>query len=184
MEIIGAAEIATILGVSRQRADQLVRQKGFPDAIEELTAGRIWSAQAVMGWAVSGKRWPALAELYRELAGVAEHWAVEVANHAPAGDAMKRTLRVSERAVLVLKIQFGTDIDTRNAPLWVAQERIDQALVDKDAKSIVRFACEAAEAAQERLASGPSAPTIDVDEGFCPDDPDRPSTWLRLSSAP
>lgn len=178
MDIIGLAEIAMILGVTRQRADQLARQKGFPDAIEELTAGRIWSAAAVMAWAEGHGRWPAIAELYEELTEVAGHWVVEVANHAPAGDGMKRTIQASERTVLVLKVQLGTDIDTRNASLWTTQQRIARALIDKDPDAVARFACEAAKSAREQLGSGPSAPTIDVDEGFPPDDPDLPSIWL------
>jgi hypothetical protein len=35
--LIGIAEIAVLLGVSRQRADQLTRSKGWPDPVDRVT---------------------------------------------------------------------------------------------------------------------------------------------------
>ena len=49
-ELVGVAEIAAMLGVSRQRIDQLTATEGFPDPIADLTAGRIWSRSAVEAW--------------------------------------------------------------------------------------------------------------------------------------
>ena len=51
---MGVQEIAKRLGVSRQRADQLSRQKGFPDPVMVLANGRmrIWAHEAVETWAV------------------------------------------------------------------------------------------------------------------------------------
>ncbi len=34
--LVGIAEIANLLGVSRQRADQLTRSKGWPDPVERV----------------------------------------------------------------------------------------------------------------------------------------------------
>ena len=48
---IGLAEIAELLRVSRTRADQLVRQKGFPDWKVHLSAGRLWDRAEVEKWA-------------------------------------------------------------------------------------------------------------------------------------
>lgn len=48
---MGTTEIATLLGVSRQRADQISQKKGFPDPVAHLTMGRIWSTDDVMDWA-------------------------------------------------------------------------------------------------------------------------------------
>ena len=45
------AEVAELLGVSRQRADQLARTKGFPEPFETLHAGRIWWRKDVERWA-------------------------------------------------------------------------------------------------------------------------------------
>lgn len=47
---MGLHEIAELLGVSRQRADQLVRQQGFPKPLAELKMGRIWREGDVLKW--------------------------------------------------------------------------------------------------------------------------------------
>lgn len=49
--LVGVREIATLLSVSRQRADQIVRTKGFPEPLAELASGRIWARGAVVRWA-------------------------------------------------------------------------------------------------------------------------------------
>ena len=49
--LVGVREIAKLLSLSRQRADQLVRTKGFPDPVAELASGRIWERAAVVRWA-------------------------------------------------------------------------------------------------------------------------------------
>jgi hypothetical protein len=40
-----------MLGLSKQRVDQLVKGKAFPTPEAELASGRIWSREAVEGWA-------------------------------------------------------------------------------------------------------------------------------------
>jgi predicted DNA-binding transcriptional regulator AlpA len=49
--LVGVTEIAEMLGLSRQRADQLSRNKGFPDPEVELSGGRIWRRDKVERWA-------------------------------------------------------------------------------------------------------------------------------------
>ncbi len=50
-ELVGVAEIAEMLGVSRQRVNQLVGSYAdFPQPEAELSAGRIWSRHAVKSW--------------------------------------------------------------------------------------------------------------------------------------
>ena len=52
--LVGLSEIATMLGVSRQRADQLVRDyEDFPAPVAELASGRIWETTAVDAWATA-----------------------------------------------------------------------------------------------------------------------------------
>jgi hypothetical protein len=51
---MGVSEIASFLGVSRQRADQIVRTKGFPDPLAELAAGRVWDGDSVKAWIEGG----------------------------------------------------------------------------------------------------------------------------------
>src|SRR5687768_14659596 len=49
--LVGMAEIAEMLGVSRQRVAQLAESyDDFPAPEVELTAGRIWSRTAVETW--------------------------------------------------------------------------------------------------------------------------------------
>ena len=50
-ELVGAAEIAALLGVSRQRVDQLSRHEDFPEPVAELASGRIWTRQSIEEWA-------------------------------------------------------------------------------------------------------------------------------------
>ena len=49
--MVGAAEIARMLGVTRQRVNELVRTSSdFPPPEAELSAGRIWSREDVERW--------------------------------------------------------------------------------------------------------------------------------------
>ncbi len=47
----GAAEIAVLLGVSRQRVQQIVTRKDFPAPDIELAMGKIWATAKVREWA-------------------------------------------------------------------------------------------------------------------------------------
>lgn len=49
--LVGVAEIAAMLGVTRQRVNQLVREEGFPAPAAELSAGRIWNRAEIEQWA-------------------------------------------------------------------------------------------------------------------------------------
>jgi prophage regulatory protein len=48
---VGVTEIGDLLGVSRQRADQLTRTERFPEPVAALSAGRIWRRVDVEDWA-------------------------------------------------------------------------------------------------------------------------------------
>lgn len=51
MDLVGLTEIAQILGLSRQRVDQLLRSdEAFPQPVANLTAGRIWERADVEAW--------------------------------------------------------------------------------------------------------------------------------------
>lgn len=49
--LMGVAEVAELLGVSRQRVHQLVAQTGFPEPVAHLAAGLIWERDEVERWA-------------------------------------------------------------------------------------------------------------------------------------
>lgn len=57
--LVGTAEIAEMLGVSRQRVDVITRTHGdFPEPEAELASGRVWLRSAVEEWARSAGRLP------------------------------------------------------------------------------------------------------------------------------
>ena len=47
---IGPGEIAEMIGVTRQRVDQLSREVGFPEPWVELKTGRIWRDTDIEAW--------------------------------------------------------------------------------------------------------------------------------------
>ena len=49
--LLGAGEIAQLLGLSRQRVDQLAREyEDFPLPEVELISGRVWKRSAIEDW--------------------------------------------------------------------------------------------------------------------------------------
>jgi predicted DNA-binding transcriptional regulator AlpA len=51
VDLVSTPEIAVMLGVSRQRVDQLTRMEGFPEPAAELAIGRVWERADVEAWA-------------------------------------------------------------------------------------------------------------------------------------
>lgn len=49
--LVGSAEIGRMLGVSRQRVQQLVNRDDFPAPEVALDMGKVWSREAVETWA-------------------------------------------------------------------------------------------------------------------------------------
>lgn len=52
VDLMSVADIAAMLNVSRQRADQLTRYKGFPEPVAAVNNGRmrIWRTEDVEAW--------------------------------------------------------------------------------------------------------------------------------------
>lgn len=48
---VGPGEIAEMVGLSRQRIDQLSRQVGFPAPWADLLTGRVWRDTDIAKWA-------------------------------------------------------------------------------------------------------------------------------------
>lgn len=48
--LVGTTEIAELLGVTRQRVHQLASSPDFPRPEIELSAGKIWTREAIEGW--------------------------------------------------------------------------------------------------------------------------------------
>lgn len=58
MDLMGNAEVAALLGVSRQRVLQLAQSPAFPKPVAELAAGKIWLRAEVEQWARETGRLP------------------------------------------------------------------------------------------------------------------------------
>jgi len=59
LDLVGAAEIADMLGLTRQRINAIVRShEDFPEPVAELSAGRIWLRKDVVAWARRTGRLP------------------------------------------------------------------------------------------------------------------------------
>jgi predicted DNA-binding transcriptional regulator AlpA len=56
VDLVSTPEIAALLGVTRQRADQLARQVGFPAPLAELAIGRVWKRSDVVEWGKANGR--------------------------------------------------------------------------------------------------------------------------------
>ena len=52
LDLVGVAEVREILGVSRQRVHQIVRDHpDFPEEVADLAAGKIWYRSEIVQWA-------------------------------------------------------------------------------------------------------------------------------------
>jgi predicted DNA-binding transcriptional regulator AlpA len=49
--LVGTAEIAVMLGVTRERVRQLYSAEGFPKPVARLSAGLIWERADIERWA-------------------------------------------------------------------------------------------------------------------------------------
>jgi hypothetical protein len=54
--IVQMGEIAAMLGVSRQRANELSLRAGFPEPYGALSTGRVWLLEDVEAWAKASGR--------------------------------------------------------------------------------------------------------------------------------
>lgn len=57
-ELVGVAEVAQLLHVSKQRASEVARSKVFPRPIAELASGPIWKKVAILRHATQWSRKP------------------------------------------------------------------------------------------------------------------------------
>ncbi|MDP9459351.1 MAG: DNA-binding protein [Actinomycetota bacterium] len=50
-ELMGTAEVAALLGVSRQRVLKLAERPDFPSPLAVLSMGKVWDGARVREWA-------------------------------------------------------------------------------------------------------------------------------------
>jgi prophage regulatory protein len=58
--LMGQAEIAERLGVTRQRVQQLIARTDWPEPYEVLAMGKVWRTEDIEGWIKANR--PALAD--------------------------------------------------------------------------------------------------------------------------
>jgi predicted DNA-binding transcriptional regulator AlpA len=51
MKLAGISEIAALLGVSRQRANQLAKREDFPKQLDRIASGPVWRHADIERWA-------------------------------------------------------------------------------------------------------------------------------------
>lgn len=56
MKLVGVAEIAELVGVTRQRANQLCDHPRFPRPVARLAMGRVWNLDEVEEWRKTPRR--------------------------------------------------------------------------------------------------------------------------------
>lgn len=54
--LVGVHEIATMLGLTRQRVHQLVKTPDFPPPLAELAMGSVWDANTIAAWNQTRRR--------------------------------------------------------------------------------------------------------------------------------
>lgn len=64
--LVGSAEIGRMLGVSRQRVQQIVNRKDFPAPEVTLEMGKVWKRSEIVAWARTHDRPIAGEELARD----------------------------------------------------------------------------------------------------------------------
>ncbi len=57
-ELVGIAEVAAMLGVTKQRASELAGQRNFPPPVVKLAAGPIWAAPTIRAFSENWARRP------------------------------------------------------------------------------------------------------------------------------
>jgi hypothetical protein len=53
---MGVAELADLLGVSRQRASTISKHQDFPAPVSRLAQGPVWDTAVIQAWATTWRR--------------------------------------------------------------------------------------------------------------------------------
>ena len=56
LDLVSTAEIARLLGVTRQRVQQLAKTDGFPTPAATLSMGSVWHTDDIRAWAARTDR--------------------------------------------------------------------------------------------------------------------------------
>ena len=61
-DLLGTAEVAEVLGVSKQRIHALRKMAEFPDPIRVLASTPVWSREDVVSFLLQWRPWKAMGE--------------------------------------------------------------------------------------------------------------------------
>ena len=126
MDLVGAAEIAQMMGVARQRVHELARvHVDFPEPVVELSAGRIWQKADIEAWMATRER-PERRLDVKHIAGLAVLSPIAFSDMQSVGD----LLRANDSFVVELRrvdvVQMRRCIDFISGAAYVAHAEVDR----------------------------------------------------------
>lgn len=124
-ELVGVAEIASILGVSRQRVSELRGRRGFPEPVADLASGPVWRLSSLQRFLTDWPRKPGRPNVRKARFEELEHL-VGAASSSDDDDPMvgSRDLTAREREVLAL-VAAGRSLDEIADRLGVRSKTLD-----------------------------------------------------------
>ncbi len=132
-ELVGVAEIASILGVSRQRVSELRGRRGFPNPVADLASGPVWRLSSLQRFITDWPRRPGRPNTRKarleELEQLAEAASSDDVDTVIGG----RGLTLRERDVLAL-VAAGRSLEEIADRLGVKDKTLDSHLRSMVAK--------------------------------------------------
>ena len=55
VDLMGTSEVATLLGISRQRVLKIAQQPGFPKPVAVLKMGNVWRGADIRRWVTKNR---------------------------------------------------------------------------------------------------------------------------------
>jgi hypothetical protein len=111
-ELAGIAEVAQLLGVSKQRASELQTREGFPAPVAVLRSGPIWRKEDLSSFAARWERKPGRPPLQWQVIGVENGWAGKYDTRGDATRAARNILRTGAGGELTVRGKDGRIIAT------------------------------------------------------------------------
>jgi cell division inhibitor SepF len=126
LDIVGVAEIAGLLGVSRQRVHEILRTTaGFPEPAAELAAGRVWQRSDVEAWIAARER-PRKGVTMAEVAGVTVISPMAFEDMQTVGDRMRDAQPVVVELRKVDVVQMRRCIDFVAGAGYIAGAQVEK----------------------------------------------------------
>jgi hypothetical protein len=112
-ELVGIAEIANLLGVSRQRASELQTRDGFPAPVAVLRSGPVWRKGDLTSFAATWERKPGRPPSQWQVIGVDDiQWAGKYPTKAAATLKARNILRTGGGGELTVRDKDGRIFST------------------------------------------------------------------------